>query len=472
MALPSQAERSGDSGRAVSYQTGGGGGSRVPMLIIGLLVVAGATGSIYWLAQSGPKDASALTAKNGEKPSDKGGLVAKKPDVKNDLKPDPKPLGNSPVVVEPVRISLGSAQPATPTPSPTGTPATNPPANPPANPAGGQPLPGPTNPPAATPSGTPGAAPGSTPPAGETGKPAGIDVTSPSGAPGNPPGTAPGTNPGSNPGTAPSGPGSPLPATGSTSEVMNLMAEGDRKQKAGDLLGARALLSKALLNSKTSKSDQEALRTKLTTINQDLIFSAKVTPGDPMCEEYTIEAGDGLEKIARKRALVTDWRLIERINKVDSTKLKVGKKLKLVRGPFHAVVTKSDYRLDLYWGVPSDPENWIYVKSFKVGLGPNTPVGDFTVKTASRQVNPPWTNPQTGEKFAADDPKNPIGERWVGIEGKGEAAKFKGFGIHGTIEPDSIGQSKSMGCVRMLDDDVALVYTMLMDPVSVVKLVP
>jgi hypothetical protein len=368
------------------------------------------------------------------------------------------PAPSTPAVQEPVRISLGS-QPGT-------TPATTPGVTP-------TPAPGPANTPAAAPT-----QPTATPPAGETGKPAGIDVTNPSGtpAPGGTP-TPNGANPSGTPGNAPApngqgGPNSPIPPTGSTSDVMTLMAEGDRKQRAGDLLGARVLLSKALLNAKTSKSDQETLRTKLATINQDLLFSAKVTAGDPMSEEYVVEAGDGLQRIARKRALVTDWRLIERINKVDSSKLKVGQKLKLVRGPFHAVVSKADYRLDLYWGVPSDPDNWLFVKSFKVGLGPNTPVGDFTVKTASKQVNPPWTNPVTGEKFAADDPKNPIGERWVGIEGKGDAAKFKGFGIHGTVEPDSIGQSKSMGCVRMLADDVAMVYEVLMDPASVVKLIP
>ena len=338
----------------------------------------------------------------------------------------------------------------TPPNSPNNPAPSNPPAN---NPGANQPS---TNPPAN---------PGTTPPAGDTGKPGGIDVT-------NPNGPKPGPVTPANPAPSGGSPQSPLPATGSTSDVLSLIADGDRKQKANDLVGARAAFSRALLNPRTSSSDQESLRGRLQTINQDLVFSPKVYAGDPMCEEYAVESGDGLQKIAKKRGLVTDWRLIERVNKADSTKLKVGQKLKLVRGPFHAVVHKAEYRLDLFWGVPTDPDNWLFVRSFKVGLGQNTPVGEFTVKNGSKQVNPPWTNPVNGEKFGADDPKNPIGERWIGIEGKGDAAKFKGFGIHGTIEPESIGQSKSMGCVRMLADDINLVYEVLMDPVSVVKLVP
>jgi LysM repeat protein len=303
-----------------------------------------------------------------------------------------------------------------------------------------------------------------TPRGTDTGKPAGVDLTNPTGKP------TPGT-PEASPGNSPATP--PLPPTGSTGEITSLIAEGDRKLKANDLVGARASFSKAYVNAKTVRSDLDSLRSKLETINKDLFASAKVYPGDPMTEEYVVADGDGLQRIARRRNLVTDWRLIERTNKVDSTKLRVGQKLKLIRGPFHAVVHKSDFRVDLFWGAPKDPEAWIFVRSFRVGLGPNTPVGEFAVKPAGKMVNPPWTNPQNpAEKYGADDPKNPIGEFWIGIQGEGDAAKHKGFGLHGTIDPGSIGQDKSMGCVRLLPDDIAQVYELLMDPVGVVRIVP
>jgi LysM repeat protein len=420
------------------------------MVIAGVVVAAAAVGGIWYLATMSGRTPENTSKEQGASGSEKGGAPAGVAKT-NDRKPE---------TPAPVRLTMGSENPE---PAPGSgvkpAPGVGPGKGPGVTPSEGTPA---GRPPVPSNSGS--TTPPSTTPGTEMGKPGSVDVT---GGGGTPPTGTPGTDAG-----AGGSPASPLPPTGSTSDMLALIAEGNRKMSSNDLLGARAAFSKALINPKTVREDQEALRSKLTTINQDLVFSSKVYAGDPMVEEYVVESGDGLQRIARKRALVTDWRLIERVNKVDSTKLRVGQKLKLVRGPFHAVVSKSDYRLDIFWGPPGNREEWIYIRSFRVGLGPNTPEGDFVLKLGSKQINPPWTNPHTREKFEADDPKNPIGEHWIGIEGVGEAAKFKGFGIHGTVEPDSIGQSKSMGCVRMLDADVALVYELLVDPVSVVRLVP
>jgi lipoprotein-anchoring transpeptidase ErfK/SrfK len=99
-------------------------------------------------------------------------------------------------------------------------------------------------------------------------------------------------------------------------------------------------------------------------------------------------------------------------------------------------------------------------------------VGTFTVRKGSKMVNPPWVNPRTGEQFAGGDPKNPIGKHWIGIEGQGEAAAYAGYGLHGTIEPESIGQQRSMGCVRMLADDIALMYELLTEQGSQIQIRP
>lgn len=304
-------------------------------------------------------------------------------------------------------------------------------------------------------------------PATDPTKPTPVDISRPDNL------AVPGTGGvGTDPSSTPTAPGT-LTSTGSTQGSRATLDGADRLLAAGKLVEARAAYSKALLSSDTSKSDQEIIRQKLTTISEDLIFSSKVTPGDSLTELYTVASGDALEKIRKKRDLTTEWMLIQRVNKLASaSSLKIGQKLKLVRGPFHVIVHKSEYRMDLFAGSPDEPESWLFIRSFKVGIGENngTPVGTFVVK--SKMQNPDWKNPRTGEKFGKDDPKNPIGEYWLGWQGLGDSAPITGYGLHGTIDPSSVGQSKSMGCVRLLDEDIKLVYELLAMRVSVVKVMP
>lgn len=299
-------------------------------------------------------------------------------------------------------------------------------------------------------------------------RPPPVDVVS--ATPMSPEGTAPATTPGATPGSTPA-----LPPTASISEVRSLIDEGDRALARNELVQARESYSKALLDPRAAKADQESLRTKLQSINQQLVFSPTITPGDPFVESYTIQPGDSLVRIARRRELTSDWRLIQRLNGIgDPNTIRVGQKLKLVRGPFNAMVSKSDYRMDIFMGPPDLPGQWVFVRSFRVGLGADngTPLGTFVVKKNSKLMDPAWTNPLTGERFASSDPKNPVGEHWIGWQGLGDSSVYTGFGIHGTIEPDSIGSQRSMGCVRMLADDVALVYELLAEEISVIQVVP
>ncbi|KAA0215316.1 MAG: LysM peptidoglycan-binding domain-containing protein [Leptolyngbya sp. PLA3] len=252
--------------------------------------------------------------------------------------------------------------------------------------------------------------------------------------------------------------------------------EADQMIAKGDKLGARRVLNDAMRDASLRDTDRITIRTKMAELNQDLVFGPKLTPGDSMAEVYEVQGGDRLSKICDRRELATHWRLIQRINGLkDPGRIQVGQKLKLVRGPFHAVIDKSEYRLDVYNGPPGSPETWIYVRSFNVGLGKGdgTPTGTFVVARNSKVENPGWVNPQNSlEKYDKDDPRNPIGEFWLGLEGQGPAAAHTGYGIHGTIEPDSIGKQMSLGCVRLLPDDIALVYELLEDGISIVQIVP
>ncbi len=235
---------------------------------------------------------------------------------------------------------------------------------------------------------------------------------------------------------------------------------------------ARRVLSRALASGQLSPADAAFTRDTLQTLNRRLVFSSQVVDGDPFAVVHTVGSGELLSTIVRDHGVAADWRFILRINGIDDARsLREGQRIKLVTGPFHAVVNKTDFRLDVWMGSSTER---VYVTSLDVGLGEydSTPLGRFRVRPKSRLINPAWVNPRTREQYDRDDPLNPIGEYWIGLEGIDEHNQdLAGYGIHGTIEPDSIGRQASMGCVRLRPDDVALVYE-LMSYESVVEIFP
>ena len=74
-------------------------------------------------------------------------------------------------------------------------------------------------------------------------------------------------------------------------------------------------------------------------------------------------------------------------------------------------------------------------------------------------VNPTYYGPD-GLVIDGDDPSNPLGEHWIDL---GDS-----YGIHGTIDPESIGQARSRGCIRMKNEDVAEVFSLLSEGSEIV----
>jgi len=257
-----------------------------------------------------------------------------------------------------------------------------------------------------------------------------------------------------------------------------LLADAKAKSDIGELSAARTILNEPLVSGRLVAPDTQAVRHALMEINQKMVFSAKPYPADPFEEPVMVESGMRLQKLANQYDIT--WPLICRVNGYEPTdagarRIRAGHTIKLIKGPFCAIVNKGAFRMDLYLGGLPGESGSTYVTSFPVGLGKDdsTPTGLWTVELHNKVRNPVYYSPRGEGVFKSDDPKNPLGGYWIGLKGEdGNAIGKNSYGIHGTIEPESIGKQSSMGCIRLGRDDIALVFDMLVEIKSRVLVEP
>jgi lipoprotein-anchoring transpeptidase ErfK/SrfK len=106
------------------------------------------------------------------------------------------------------------------------------------------------------------------------------------------------------------------------------------------------------------------------------------------------------------------------------------------------VISISERRLALL-------EDGRLVKSYPIAVGARvspSPDGEFAVINHAK--DPTYRH---GGKEILPGKDNPLGTRWIGLS-------LKGYGIHGTNVPKSIGKAASHGCFRMAQTDIEELY--------------
>jgi len=92
------------------------------------------------------------------------------------------------------------------------------------------------------------------------------------------------------------------------------------------------------------------------------------------------------------------------------------------------------------------------VKIFPTAVGaPASPSPVGVYKIVNSIPEPTW---YYKGKIVGPGKANPLGSRWLGLS-------IKGYGIHGTNAPSSIGHNASHGCVRMRNKDVEELFGMV-----------
>jgi len=94
------------------------------------------------------------------------------------------------------------------------------------------------------------------------------------------------------------------------------------------------------------------------------------------------------------------------------------------------------------------------LRVFPTAVGaPASPSPAGSYKIVARIPDPTWYGKG---KTVPPGKNNPLGTRWLGLS-------IKGYGIHGTNAPSSIGHNASHGCIRMRNRDVEQLFDMVQE---------
>ncbi len=231
--------------------------------------------------------------------------------------------------------------------------------------------------------------------------------------------------------------GAPPPAASPSesliqSEFPAFMAEMQKKLDAGKLAEAHLALSKLYDNPDLPPSMAKQITALLDQLAGTVIYSRQ----HHLERAYVTQPGETIESIAEKYHV--PWQLLAKINglmpprasnadrTVADRPLAAGTELKVVRGPFDAVIHLDRRELTLMVGE-------YYAGRFAIGIGKDQPKleGEYTVRNKT-------LNPASYRSDGANIGSNPLGGAWIGLTDR--------IGIHGTTDPRAIGRDDNPGC--------------------------
>jgi LysM repeat protein len=213
-----------------------------------------------------------------------------------------------------------------------------------------------------------------------------------------------------------------------------------RELESGQLASALRQLSAWHEDPRLTPGEQQQLTHLLDQVAGTVVYSTQHLLEPP----YEVQPGERLEDIAQRYNV--PWQLLAKINGIDDPQtLRPGERLKVVRGPFKAIISLEKRELTVLLADGS------YAGRFPIGIGREHPPMEGTYAVSDKVVNPVYHG--RDRAIGADDQNNPLGERWIGLGSE--------MGIHGTNRPDNIGRTDLAGSISLNPRDVEDVYDIL-----------
>lgn len=213
-----------------------------------------------------------------------------------------------------------------------------------------------------------------------------------------------------------------------------------RELEAGQLVNVLQKLSRWHDDPRLAPAEQQQLNQLLDQIAGTVVYSTQNLLEPP----YEVQPGERLDDIAARYQVPS--KLLAKINGIDDPdNLRPGERLKVVRGPFDAVVNLEKRELTLMLA------GKMYAGRFPIGIGVDQPprAGSYTV--SDRVENPVYHG--RNRVISAGEAGNPYGTRWIGLGAD--------LGIHGTDRNENIGRTDLPGSISLSSEHIEDVFDIL-----------
>lgn len=157
----------------------------------------------------------------------------------------------------------------------------------------------------------------------------------------------------------------------------------------------------------------------------------------PLDAHHGVQPGETLDQIASHYSV--ERQTLAKINGLSNQQLQPGQQLKVLQGPFHALVDLSDHELSLVVGGR-------YAGRFPLSVGQDFPQqeGRYTVLAKTQQPSAAASSGSAG---------GPSSGYWIALDGS--------LGFHIAPDPNGIGRTGGPGFLGLREQDLAELFDLL-----------
>lgn len=222
-------------------------------------------------------------------------------------------------------------------------------------------------------------------------------------------------------------------------EFADFLEAAYQKLDRGEFAQVHTVLSAWYADPRLTPEEDAQLTDLLDQVAGTVIYSRQHLLERP----YVVQPGDTLQGIAERFSVTPE--LLAKINGLSRPEdLVPGTTLKVVRGPFEAVIHLQRRELVLML-------HGRYAGRFRIGVGTDAGQCEGVYQVREKTLSPRYFSDRG--VYEPGDPRNPLGPKWIGLEGR--------LGIHAAGDPSLFDNPQAPGAIFVSPKDIEDLFDIL-----------